>query len=375
VAVLCLRLGWARTVAFAVAGVLPIVLYATAYHASHGEYALSKGGGRFLYARLAPIVRCHDPQLHLPAYEKKLCPTNPVGSRASSNYFMWGGRRGPAYHLVPPPGMTSEEVLADFSKRVIRAQPGAFTRTTVTDFLRGFEPLRTSEVKGFPAAYWLFQDHYWVRPGQWHPTADPGPAGFLTTYRQWLWTPGPLLGALLLVGVAGALGLGRARRCGDRVAIGLLVGACSMTLLTGAALSGPSWRYQLPQLPLLPLAGALALTALLRGRAPGRPPPAPPLRPLERVSARLAEWDPRLLRLHERGVLPLLVALVAGAVTALVVTVGAVASGWARLGFAGLLGLVAGLLAVAVLVVSHRRTAGDVPASAGDPERETVGTP
>ncbi len=370
VAVLCLRLGWVRTVAFVVAGLLPLVLYATAYHASHGEYALSRGGARFLYARLAPIVRCHDPQLKLPAYEKMLCPQNPVGQRATSNYFMWGGKKGPAYQLVPPPGMTSEEVLGDFSKRVIRAQPWPFTRTTLVGVARGFAPTRTSEVKGFPARYWLFEDHYWARAGDWHPKAYAGPAGFLKTYRQWVWTPGPLLGGLLLVAVGGLLGLGRSRRSGDRVAIGVLTGACVLTLLTGAALSGFSWRYQLPQLSLLPLAGALALAALVRGPAPGRPAPPPPLRPLERVSARLGERDPRLRRLHERGVLPVLVAVVTGGVAAVVVAVCALGSGWARLGFAGLLGLVTGLLVVTVLVVSHRRTAADVRTGSGEGLRE-----
>ena len=370
VAVLCLRLGWVRTVAFAVAGLLPLVLYATAYHASHGEYALSKGGSRFLYARLAPIVRCHDPQLRLPAYEKSLCPSNPVGSRSSSNFFMWGGKKGPAYQLVPPPGMTTEEVLGDFSQRVIRAQPVPFTRTTLEGFLRGFAPTRTSEVKGFPARYWLFEDYYWARAGAWHPTASAGPAGFLKTYRQWLWTPGPLLGGLLLVAVGGAFGFGRSRRSGDRVAIGLLTGACVLTLVTGAALSGFSWRYQLPQLTLLPMAGALALAALIRGPAPGRPVPPPPLRPLEWLSARLSARGARLRGWHERGVLPVLLALVAGLLAAVVVAVGAIASGWALPGFAGLLGVVAGLVVVVVLVVSHRRTASDVRRGSGHRVRE-----
>jgi hypothetical protein len=374
VAVLCLRLGWARTVAFAVAGLLPMVLYASAYHASHGEYALSKGGARFLYARLAPIVRCHDPQLTLPPYEKMLCPDNPVGQRATSNYFMWGGKRGPAYRLVPPAGMTREQVLGDFSKRVVRAQPTAFARTSVVDFLRGFEPSRTSEVKGFPARYWLFQRYYWMRAGAWHPTANSGPAGFLKTYRKTLWTPGPLLGGLLLVALVGAFGLGRARRCGDRVAIGLLAGACGLTLLTGAALSGPSWRYQLPQLPLIPLAAALAIAALVRGAAPGRADPLPPLRPLARVSAWLGSREPRLRRLDERGVLPLLVAVAAGLVSAVVVAVGAVGSGWFLPRLAGAIGLVAGLVVVALLVVSHRRTAGDVAQTPDEEsEREMAG--
>ena len=68
VAVVCLRVGWVKVVAFGIAAMLPIAVYATAYHSKYGVYALSQSGSRFLYARLAPLVHCHDPQLHLPRY-------------------------------------------------------------------------------------------------------------------------------------------------------------------------------------------------------------------------------------------------------------------------------------------------------------------
>jgi hypothetical protein len=373
VAVLCLRLGWLRSISFLVAALLPLGLYATAYHASHGEYALSTGGPRFLYARLAPDVRCQDPQLKLPPYERKLCPSIPVASRPSSDYYMWGQHRGPAYHLHPPSGMTTEQVLKDFSQRVVRAQPRMFARVTLGAFMHGFAPSRTTEVRGFAARYWLFQDHYWMRTGQAHPRAEPGPAGFLQTYRQWLWTPGPLLGGLLLLALAASLGLGRARRSGDRVAIGLLAGACTIILLTGAALSGFSWRYQLPQLALLPMAGALALAALTRGPAPGRPMPPPELRPLARASSALAGVHPRLRRASERGLLPVFVAATVAALTLVVVTAGAVRSGWFRPGPGLVVGLLAGLIVFVGLVVSHRRTSEDpavvVPDEVPEPTR------
>src|SRR5215213_536435 len=51
VAVVCLRLGWVRVVAFVVGGILPIGVYVA-------WYALTQSGPRFLYARLAPLVRC-----------------------------------------------------------------------------------------------------------------------------------------------------------------------------------------------------------------------------------------------------------------------------------------------------------------------------
>lgn len=361
VGVVCLRLGWRRVTAFVVAAVVPIAIYAAVYDHSKGEFALSSAGPRFLYARVAPIVECHNPALHLPSYERMLCPTNPVGQRASSDYFMWGAHKGPAYRLVPPPGMTQDQVLKDFAKRVIRAQPRAFTRITVDSFVRGFSPLRTTQVPGFPAKYWLFENHYWMRSMLgWHPTASSGPASFLAHYRRTVWTPGPLLGLLLVLSVVATLGFGRSRRCGDRVAIGLLAGVCTMTLLTGAAVSGFSWRYQLPQLGLLPLAGALAIAALIRGAAPGRPLPPRPLLPVGRVSAWLGSRSPALRRLHERGLLPVLVSLLAGLAVLVVVTVLAVGSGWFRVGPAAVVGIGSAVVVSAGLVGAHRRSLSGV---------------
>jgi hypothetical protein len=362
VAVLCLRLGWVRVVAFVLGGLLPIGIYAAAYHATYGEYALAQSGSQFLYARLAPMVRCQNPQLDLPSYEQPLCPRRPVGERPSSDHFMWGNQKGPVYRLVAPPGMTTEQVLGDFDKRVVRAQPRDFAETNLTDFLRGFAPSRTMDVPGFPARYWLFEDHYWMRPAQWHPIADPGPASFLKTYRQLVWTPGPILGALLLVAAVAALGIGRSRRCGDRVAIGLIAGTCVATLLTGVALSGFSWRYQLPQLTLLPMAGALAVAAMVRGPAPGRPPPAPPLQVLERASRGLALRMPRLRPAYQRGLLPVLVAIGAGLGGAVLVGLAAVRSGWFRPDTGSVLGLVTGLLLCLGLMLAHHRAEADIGA-------------
>jgi hypothetical protein len=370
VAVLCLRLGWLRIVAFLLAGILPVAIYAAAFHATYGQYAVTQSGPRFLYARLAPLVQCHNPQLHLPSYEKPLCPRHPVGERPSSDYFMWGNQQGPMYRLVPPPGMTLEHVLGDFDKRVVRAQPRDFAEATLGGFLRGFAPFRTMQVPGFPAWYWLFQDHYWVLPQRWHPQADPGLAGFMKDYRERLWTPGPVLGALLLLAGVAALGIGRARRCGDRVAIGLLAGTCVATLLTSAAVSGISWRYQLPQLTLLPMAGALAVAALFRGPAPGRTRSAPPLQLLERACYGLVLRVPRLRPAYERGVLAVLLALVAALGVAVVVEVGAVRSGWFRRDTASMLGLATGVLLFLGLLLAHRRAQSDLSEGTPTPAQE-----
>jgi hypothetical protein len=58
--------------------------------------------------------------------------------------------------------------------------------------------------------------------------------------------------------------VGRARRSGLRVAAWTFAAVCLILLVTASMSSTSSWRYQLPQLVLLPPAGALALTALTR---------------------------------------------------------------------------------------------------------------
>jgi hypothetical protein len=93
-------------------------------------------------------------------------------------------------------------------------------------------------------------------------------AGFLRRYQRVGYTPGPLLGLALIVGLLGALGVGRARRSGLQCACLLFSGATLVVLVTAVAVNQFSWRYQLPQLILIPPAGALGLTALLGWREP-----------------------------------------------------------------------------------------------------------
>ena len=91
-------------------------------------------------------------------------------------------------------------------------------------------------------------------------------------------TPGPVLAVSLLLVVAAALGLGRARRSGAAArGPAVLFGVAGVAVLLFADIFEFSWRYQLPGFVLLPLAGALGLTALLRSApraAPAFPEPA-----------------------------------------------------------------------------------------------------
>ena len=343
VAVVCLRVSWPRLVAFVLAALLPLAGYAVAFHHAHGAYALEASGPRFLYARLAPIVLCGD--VPLPSYEEPLCPRTPLRDRRSIDWYMWHGEHAAQYRVQPPAGTTQLQMVHDFDQRVLRAEPRRFAHSVAVQLLTGFSWTRHAHIKGRVAGRWLFHPDYWVlpmlvahhrvQPGHTAGTSvDPAAASFLTGYRHWVWTPGPLLALLLVPGVAAALGVGRSRRSGDRVAVGLLMAACLVPLMTAVAVNGFSWRYQLPQVALLPMAGALGTAALVRGAAPGRRPG-----PLPRIR--------------------LVVLVLVAAATGGVVWLAAARSGWATTATAATGGAVVAVLVALLLLVSRERSGRD----------------
>jgi hypothetical protein len=277
VVALALPLGWRRTVlllaALGVGFALPVAGYMAAFNHQHGKLALTTYTNRFLYARLAPIADCRG--LALPAYERSLCPPEPLGQRLGANQYMWSLKRSPQYHVRPPTGRTVEQVLGDFNRRIILHQPVQYAQLVGRDVLRGFQPFRTVGPQDVRITPWLFREGL-PRNGVRHadqlyrsfagygPVLDRPLASVLTAYQHVGHTPGPLLAACAVAALLAAAGVGRARRSGLRVAAWTFAALCLVALVTAAMGSVFSWRYQLPQLVLLPPAGALGLTALTR---------------------------------------------------------------------------------------------------------------
>src|SRR5205823_8237804 len=77
------------------------------------------------------------------------------------------------------------------------------------------------------------------------------------------YTPGPVFLFGLLAGIGGIFTFRRRRDCGPALACRLITG-CTVAVLLGADLYEFSWRYQLPALVTLPVAGAIGVTALVR---------------------------------------------------------------------------------------------------------------
>jgi hypothetical protein len=267
---------------------LPLAGYATWFQSLHGRYALSDYDGRFLYGRVASFADCA--KFSVPPVERVLCPRQPVGQRPTADEMVWGREVSPLYDVRP--AKRRNELARDFSKRVITHQPFTYVRAVAGDFVRGFAPTRTSRASDPAASKWQFQTYYpvysngalcppepssqpcqaevrkwdrfvWRHSGE-HIRAAYAPASFLHAYTRFVYTPGPLLAAALLAGLAAALGVGRARRSGLRSAAFLFSGVGVALLLGAVALTHFSWRYQLPQLVFLPASAAVAATALKR---------------------------------------------------------------------------------------------------------------
>ena len=250
---------------------IPVAGYLGWFDASHGQWNFTTFSGAFLYGRVADFASCQG--LNLPAYEKPLCPTQPPALR-NADFYTWNPQ-SPQWTFHPPAGMSRDAVVRDFSLRVLRHQPLAYADAAARDFIYGFSPVREAGPEQYSPAYLQF--HTYVRPdrqayasiaalGYQAPTLRPGLAAFLTDYGRWFYVPGPVFAAGLVLGLGGLV-VSQARRRNETTRdAGLLFTASAvLVLIPPAAFATFDWRYQLPQLSLIPVAAILGVRAA-RGR-------------------------------------------------------------------------------------------------------------
>ena len=268
--------GWLAVSLLVGSFLVPLLGYATWNSASGNAFELDgPRRAKLLYARSAPVADCAELAADgVAPHILALCPSEPPERRHGPDWYAHSSD-SPFKHVVYPPGVTDRDAMREFAMHVATNDPLRLTRAVVGDFLKGFAPVRTQSPGDVSLERWRFQDTYPVF-SPYDPDAAirifggdgshvrPALASFLRDYQSVAYTPGTLLGLLALAGLLGPAGVGYARWSGVRR-------SCLLPLLTGLCLLGASatfefsWRYQLPGLVLFPLAGALGLTALLRG--------------------------------------------------------------------------------------------------------------
>lgn len=275
-----------RVVAVVLGFAVVMVSYVGYYRAVTGVWALTASEGNVLYGRAATIADCD--QFPLGSSERALCPSLPREQRFGVDYYMHHPDAPPK--SVALPGESVAEVQSSFGRQVVLHQPLDLASAVLSDFVKGFRPVRVDAPNDVPVARWQFQTSYpyflapaivdsvALRYGDVPISVNRPIAEELRRYQLTIgYAPGPLLGLALIAGIVASLGVGRAHSSGIRGAT-LLTSGLGVTVLLTAAVTLFSWRYQLPGLVLLPMAGALGVTAFIG--------------PLRRPGPRLKLWPP-----------------------------------------------------------------------------------
>lgn len=262
------RVGARRLFAASVAFAIPVLGYALAFNASYGAFGLQGYSGRYLYGMVAPYATCSGDQRQDAG--RILCPSLPTYARPGLNQYVWESRD---YNRLTGTEIERSAAAGRFARRVIRDQPGATASVVAHNFAHYFDPGRDTGVRDWFAQSWQFP-----LPGRapaWnispaimgfhrdieHGTIRVGPARFLRDVQDYLYTPGPLLlAAIVLVLIVGV------RRRAPRPArhgIVLLAGTGLLLLIVPSATAGFDWRYLLPAQTLLVPAGVIAARSLV----------------------------------------------------------------------------------------------------------------
>ncbi len=265
---------------------LPVVGYMS-YSAVilHYGFELSNMGDAYLYGRAAHAADCAT--LKIPAAERPLCPSPSVSATLGVDGLV-NAQTAPRV-LYQPVNIQLGQLIntlpmqRSLAYSVLRQQPLRVAGDIAGDSVKIFALTRNTAEGDTPVARWQFQFGY--------PSYPPGVTrhGYNSASRvfaqaggggharvHWKadialryyqlhggYTPGPVFLLGLLAGIAGIFTFRRRRDPGLALACVLIAGSAVAVLLS-ADLYEFSWRYQLPALVTLPVAGAFGATALAR---------------------------------------------------------------------------------------------------------------
>jgi hypothetical protein len=298
--------GWrqvlGRSVATALAFIMPIFFYMSGSLYINGHFWLSRNGQEAAYGRLAALADCAT--LKIPSYERPLCPSHAEQGYGPDWLDHATGSPLRNYTLTGlagvPADLTRGKAIKHFEESIIVQEPELVIGRLATDTFKLFSVTRHTDQGDTPIARWQFHTAY----PNYRPTividkqgtivfglklaAAGGPliyrqldtsyggnahvwspgARFLRAYQlNGGYAPGPLLLVALLAGLAGSMTIFRrhASAAQRQLALGALAFcATGVVVLIMSDLFEFSWRYQLPALVTLPPAGAFGIAAVLR---------------------------------------------------------------------------------------------------------------
>jgi len=312
--------GWGIAIVFAVAALVPIGGYMSWFHQRTGHYGVSMSTGFYLWGRVSSFADCA--RIKPTGNEAQVCPTTPIADRTPPGNFVW---HAPQVHAVKdangvlhgsqymwdtggPVTPANNKLLTDFAIHAVEAQPLSYVKTVFFNTMLSFGFPRIAYPGAGTTFYYNFHLHYVHHGTKAYTTLPPNnhewiPGG--TAYHDWMayghqapgvihkvvavpvliyqrvvFTYGPLLAVIFLVGLGGLIGV---RRRGWQVkslrlhwaprGTTMLPWVSAVALLVFPILLADfDYRYLLPAIPFACLAAGLAF-------APRRPAPVPPKGP------------------------------------------------------------------------------------------------
>ena len=286
--VLLRRFGAARVVALLVGFAIPLGAYGLYFSTqTGGSFGVTDSNGLFLYGRVVEFADCDEVEVADELQE--YCPAGPIDSETKGVFT--SGLETKKVREDPE----GNSKLLRFGRQMVLAKPGAYAGAVVSDFARFFA-LTDPEDQEPNVKRWRFvrtieeaDPHPIVLTNEGAPPPRSGiktqftireaPATFLRSYQNVIYTYGPLLALLLIVGLVGGL-LAR-RMDDDERSLGpecLLFSLVAVLLLLGPTmLAVYHFRYVLTAIPLAGVAGALGFTVLKHRFGPERSPAIEPI--------------------------------------------------------------------------------------------------
>ncbi|MGH3264893.1 MAG: hypothetical protein ACRDNS_23205, partial [Trebonia sp.] len=327
--------GWALAVACAITMCIPLGGYMAWFHSREGHYDTTFSTGFYLWGRVSSFANC---AVIKPTGDLALvCPTQPIADRTPPGNYIW---HAPYVHqdmdsLGGPVSARGNSVLTSFAIHAVEAQPLDYAKTVVKDVLLSFGFPRIAYPGAGTTYYYAFHEHFtgtnsatgkpysllppttksWDSPlkvpqdsayDDWMNYGHQAPgvvhvvfAAPIAIYARVVFTYGPLLAVIFLVGLGGLFSAtARRRGTGWRgylraaslrsVRIRWSPRGTSMFpwwtaagLLTAPiAVADFDYRYLIPVIPFAALAAGLAF-APRRATVAGDVPEAPAAEPAE----------------------------------------------------------------------------------------------
>jgi hypothetical protein len=331
--------GWAAAIALLVASLVPVGAYASWFHQRTGHYGMTMSTGFYLWGRVSSFADCA--RIKPTGTEAKVCPAEPLARRSPPGNFIWhapevhavkvnGKVRGSAYMWATggPDAPANNTLLTNFAIHAVEAQPLDYAKTVFFNTMMSFGFPRIAYPGAGTTFYYSFHLHYVVAPSKTTkgyttlPPDNPNHEWIKggTAYQDWLayghqapgvvdkvfavpillyqrvvFTYGPLLAVIFLVGLGGVLSVSAGRRGpGLRSAWSLATlrslrlhwsrrGTTMLPwftavalLVTPIAVADFDYRYLIPAIPFACLAAGLSFAPRRATATPSGPPAESP---------------------------------------------------------------------------------------------------